>query len=519
MSELIMLITTIGLSAAPLIQGLIPQKDNSAQITTCKILAGSRDTEDGDLPSLHLFDSQGNTIGISEPESLGKDSGLGRGGSKDVKIQQLDVQKSNANLEYIAIVNGGNQAVCISMISCTTPSGLVTYAWSGDIAQQCDGVGGIKVPWFYGNTTVAQGDGDNPDIQPACVWVDGDATNGLTTQGIGIHLDSFRSKAAREQDFQANKNKMCLSQPRFAVYEKMSMFDSIPFFKDLPYSRDTFVDDGDKALDQGNWDLKPLDGTLFGGPAFFRRSIGNETEVTDMDSTDNQEVEDDSTHRLVNRQNGRPTPTVTNTAPTPNTKGKTTNGNGKQSANSQNGKSPVGQQTSPAGKPNKSKSTNSDASAPANGKARTSSTNTKAKSTTTTTTTNGSQNRQQGKVSKTSRQPKKGSKARPQQPGSTQARRPWAKNGKLVMSNHKTQSAKTLCGSSGAWGPDFYSASEKLYCDMSARKTYPACGGKTTTACFDTQTKKLRRGKGNSRRDVDGVAIPKKVYDDVEVWG
>ncbi len=91
--------------------------------------------------------------------------------------------------------------------------------------------------------------------------------------------------------------------------------------------------------------------------------------------------------------------------------------------------------------------------------------------------------------------------------------------GRLVISEHRGQSAKEVCESRSSAGPDFYSAEEKLFCDMETKKLYPACGQSTdNTICFDVTTKKLRSvaGAGRLRRDL--AAVPDKKYDTVSHW-
>ena len=470
------------ITAAPMLLDLFPKKDNSNLITTCKLVSGSLDTQDGDLPALHLFDRNGATIGLSEGESSGRDTGLGKGGFKDVRIQQVNQQKSIADLSYLSVVNGGNDATCLALISCTTPSGL-SYAFTGDIAQQCDGVLGLKVPWFYSNKSVAQPPGKG-EVQPACVWIDGDATNGLTTQGLGIHMESFRSSEAREADFQENRMRMCLSKPRFGVYEKMDSFDVIPFFKESPFDPQTLLDIGDKALDQNNWGTTPMDVEDFFFGQFFRRDV-NET----ASPSDEQEGDAELSQQLFDRQGNVPAPAGPAGSPRPNPVGKANAPDAKKSTAAQGGKSTAGQRASPQGKSTTAKGNGAKAN---QGKS----------------TAGGKSTAAKGKG--------RGAKLITAKTQGT--RRAYPKAGKLVMSSKDDHSAKKLCSSGGSWGPDFYSQKEGLFCDMVNKKTYPVCDKKTTTACFDQNTRKMRRGKGNSRRDVDGVLIPVKNYNDVQVW-
>ncbi|SPO06518.1 uncharacterized protein DNG_09208 [Cephalotrichum gorgonifer] len=254
------LITTV-----PLLGDLFAAKPDDSITTVVKIVTGDDDFTDGHFPGIQLFDRQGQTIGLQESY----DDVLGKGAPRTANIVQIDPLKSAGGVEYISLSQGGNDAICISFFTVRTPTDL-KYSWTGDIAFQCAGI--IETFWYHGNVVVSQS--EKGIIKPKCAWIDGDSTNGITTKGLGIHLPSFIPSAGREKSFRENIDRQCKSQPRFAAYTEdgFSAFHTIPFFKEDVFDLTTLEDFGDKALDQGNWDLKEFDTSLI-----FGRDVGNST--------------------------------------------------------------------------------------------------------------------------------------------------------------------------------------------------------------------------------------------------
>lgn len=236
------------LAGIPLIADLLAPKADDSITTTVRIIAGDGDFTDGDQPHVHLFDRSGNSIGASR----GSDNTIHRGQPRDVQVRQADPSRSANGAEYLALAAAGlNDAICVSIVTVTTPTG-VTYNWMGDVGFQCG------LPWTYGNVMASESS-EFGRVIPKCVWLDGDASNGIKTQGVGIHLPSFTSNEGREADYGRNNDHMCKSKPRLSAYEKLDFLDPIPYFKEPVADDATLVDFGDKALDEGNWDTKPTD--------------------------------------------------------------------------------------------------------------------------------------------------------------------------------------------------------------------------------------------------------------------
>ena len=67
----------------------------------------------------------------------------------------------------------------------------------------------------------------------------------------------------------------------------------------------------------------------------------------------------------------------------------------------------------------------------------------------------------------------------------------------MVVSEIETHSAKELCDHPRSRGPDFVSSVENIYCDMTAKRSYPLCRDEQTKTCFSLD----KKGKRMSRRD------------------
>lgn len=82
----------------------------------------------------------------------------------------------------------------------------------------------------------------------------------------------------------------------------------------------------------------------------------------------------------------------------------------------------------------------------------------------------------------------------------------------LVVSNHGHHSAQELCESDTAFGPDFVSTSECVYCDMVTGEKWALCEGDIKEDCFDLERKEFKGGRKRA-------AVPEKRYQKVEEWG
>lgn len=82
----------------------------------------------------------------------------------------------------------------------------------------------------------------------------------------------------------------------------------------------------------------------------------------------------------------------------------------------------------------------------------------------------------------------------------------------LVTSRHELHSAIELCNDSSSAGPDFVSHSEKVFCDMANKRTYPLCVSDSDDECFDLEATMLRPGAIVARNFVV------KRYNKVREW-
>lgn len=73
----------------------------------------------------------------------------------------------------------------------------------------------------------------------------------------------------------------------------------------------------------------------------------------------------------------------------------------------------------------------------------------------------------------------------------------------LVSSAHDNHSARELCDNESSHGPDFFSMSEGVFCDMHTKTHWPLCKG-NETECYHWDTHSLimgqeRRAKNHTR--------------------
>lgn len=84
----------------------------------------------------------------------------------------------------------------------------------------------------------------------------------------------------------------------------------------------------------------------------------------------------------------------------------------------------------------------------------------------------------------------------------------------LVVSDIASHSAKEVCESDTSAGPDFVSTVEELFCDMSEKTLWPTCGQDIKEACFDLESREMRRGAGELVKRGEET----KTYQEVHNW-
>lgn len=100
----------------------------------------------------------------------------------------------------------------------------------------------------------------------------------------------------------------------------------------------------------------------------------------------------------------------------------------------------------------------------------------------------------------------------------------------VVKSNNTQHSAQATCNDQANHGPDFVSLREKLFCDMTSRRTYPVCEKGFMGQCFDLELDTLRApltglaGPVGSPSGINNVmaavpaGFPVKTYRVVKEW-
>lgn len=253
------------------INKMIPKED--AHQTVVRVAAGlskvRSDTLSGNKPGVTLYDVMGRQIGTTK----GSSDKVLDGDFIDISVP-FDEGIGKEPTEYLSIVNGGDDALCIAYISLTQPDGDKKI-WYGDVGQACG------APWYHSQRKT----GDN-DYQPACVWVDRNLSGATRFQGFGMHINDFAGTEARAQQYEKNRDLMCKVAPRFKMYENLNSEDTIPYFSPpLEYVKNDLTDkDTQIVLDKSHWALqretKHMNKAIVDGdpePAKFKRSYNNST--------------------------------------------------------------------------------------------------------------------------------------------------------------------------------------------------------------------------------------------------
>lgn len=198
---------------------LIPQTN---QVTVVRVVVGQGLTTpvqaDGDIPGIALW----NRFGVAIGKTDGQKGPLQEGATHDI-IVTPNPGIGNVPADYLSITNGGDDAICLAGFTATFADNSQA-AWSADVAAACPDTG-ARV--FLSSRRLVSD--DSQIMQPHCVWIDRDGSDGILHQGIGIHLPDFGS-ANQTALYANNRDLMCKSGPRFRMYEKLRTEDPILVF-------------------------------------------------------------------------------------------------------------------------------------------------------------------------------------------------------------------------------------------------------------------------------------------------
>jgi hypothetical protein len=131
----------LALSLYPLGKSFFP--DPIKYTTTVRIHAREVQTGEesyntgGHVPGVGVFDGNGGRIGFMSGTKRGS---IRQNNCHDVVVDPLD-KNNNADAEYISVVGGGTDAICISHIEVTTAGGS-QFQFYGDVPKSCG------APWY-----------------------------------------------------------------------------------------------------------------------------------------------------------------------------------------------------------------------------------------------------------------------------------------------------------------------------------------------------------------------------------
>ena len=225
-----------------MIPGLIPNKDEQNPVV--RIAAGlstnREDSTSGNKPGVALYDIMGRKVASVK----GNKDKIEDGAFIDIKVPFEDGVGAQPS-EYIAVNDGGDDALCIAYITLTNPDGT-KKAWYGDVGKSCG------ADWYH--SVLKTGD---DDYQPSCIWIDRNRSNGLRYQGLGLHIFDFAATDERAKQFDENRDLMCKAAPRFRMYENMNSEDYIPYFDPPLEMVEKLLTDKDPkvVMDKATWKM------------------------------------------------------------------------------------------------------------------------------------------------------------------------------------------------------------------------------------------------------------------------
>ncbi|RDW83781.1 uncharacterized protein DSM5745_04107 [Aspergillus mulundensis] len=215
----------LDLLGIPLAESFFP--DVEPQYSILRVGAGLSQPGDstastgGSVPGVALFSPNGERVGFKAGSA---DEIIEEGNFKDIKIAPIKSQNT-INIEYMSVVAGGDNALCIAYLALTPPS-KDYWALYGDVPKSCGAA------WYHSNLPIQL---DGQPYKPACFWIGAPREDtGLPTNnfpmGIGLHTIDFDSNEALQIQYNEHPDTLCKSKPRLHMYAMLSEMSCLPIF-------------------------------------------------------------------------------------------------------------------------------------------------------------------------------------------------------------------------------------------------------------------------------------------------
>jgi hypothetical protein len=191
--------------------------------TTVAIVTGDAGNAGGSIPSIAVWDGDGNRIGQYKG---GKNGHINEKATKTITIDNKQNGGTAAQPEYISIVMQEKDAICLSAVIASGDS--AQWTWTGDMGYTCG------AQWY--NSQFPVGNSNSP---PRCVWLDSDHTGGIIAKGLSMHIRDFSGDPDLVKQYIDDQRRLCQNSARMTFQPEPIVPDSlIPFFQPpLEYKR------------------------------------------------------------------------------------------------------------------------------------------------------------------------------------------------------------------------------------------------------------------------------------------
>ncbi|KAH7079653.1 hypothetical protein FB567DRAFT_533065 [Paraphoma chrysanthemicola] len=196
----------------------------------------------GCAPDISLFNPNGDRIGFYRNVGCNNDKGnhIKQNSPEDLftdYIQKDNVEKP----EYITVSAAGEDAICISAITVTPPSGEMYAFLPGEMAAVCK-EHNPKQDWSWSESAATiqfknPKTGTTADARPKCLWIDKPKKDGHKMthyQGFQVHLTDFKYDNSTFKAWDQDPTHMCDSLARFAGYDQLNVMMCPQIFSPAP---------------------------------------------------------------------------------------------------------------------------------------------------------------------------------------------------------------------------------------------------------------------------------------------